>query len=244
MDASKFEAMLRLCAMKPTRRDAPRLLMGWVAGIASAQLAIHGTAARKRGKRCRKRKGKNARKTCATKQPNQPNAIPANPPLPFCASQADDAPCAGGKCLRGVCNPTPICTGGELPCLTGEECCGGECSPENKLCGRGPAGHVCLDGKDCASGVCVGHRCADTGCIFNNDYCILGVGTCHGGGFCLQAADGSGPRCGVDTGASGICNCTTHEECVAALGAGAFCANDSGPHCSCSGAPTFCVGPR
>jgi hypothetical protein len=94
------------------------------------------------------------------------------------------------------------------------------------------------------SGVCTGHRCADTGCLFNHDYCVAGIGSCHNGGFCLRPVGEAGPRCATDTGGSGICNCTTHQECVAALGAGAFCAQDTGPHCACATAPTFCVARR
>jgi hypothetical protein len=221
-------------AARATRQEGPRLRAA--------------TPKRRDGHRRKTRRRRKKNDSHPTTPPPPPPAPPPSPlpPPPFCAGQADDTVCEGGRCLQGVCNPTPTCAGGEQRCTADAVCCSGHCEPMEggKKCQYGAPGSVCLDGDSCLSGVCTGYRCVDTGCLFNNDYCISGVGTCHNGGFCLRPVGQTGPRCGSDTGAAGVCNCTTHQECVAALGTGAFCAQATGSHCACAGAPTFCVAPR
>lgn len=239
MDGFRFDGLTRSLATVGSRRRALALALS---GALASVVAREDAAAHDARKKCKKKSGQQKKK-CRKKARKHNDSHPTS----SCTGRPDDAVCPGGKCLQGVCNPTPSCTGGGQPCPTVGQCCVGTCDDEGNTCGRGPVGSVCLTGRDCVSGVCRGHRCADTGCIYNHDYCIFGQGPCHNGGFCLTllgASPDEGPRCGDNTGSSGICDCTSHQECVDALGAGAFCAQDTGPHCGCSGAATFCVAPR
>jgi hypothetical protein len=229
MDGRRFDSLMLFLSRQSSRRNLGALLSG-LATAASATIIERSGAAAKKKRHHKKKRGQSP-------PPSPP------PPPPTCATLPDDTNCDGGRCLGGVCNPTPTCAESGTACTApaAAACCSGSCHPVDFVCDRARAGGVCLSDGDCDSGVCVGYRCVDTGCLFNNDFCPFGLGTCHSTGFCLKPLGGGGPRCGSDTGASGLCNCTSHQQCVAALGAGAFCAVDTGPHCACSDGPTFCV---
>src|SRR5262245_26205117 len=145
------------------------ILAALVGGHAEAARATRQKAQRVRSATPERRDGCRRKKRCKRKkkhnQPIFPSPLsppPPPPPLPppFCAGQADDTVCDGGRCLQGVCNPTPACAGGEERCTTDDACCSGRCTPMEggRKCQFGAGGSVCVDGDACLSGVCTGYR--------------------------------------------------------------------------------------
>jgi hypothetical protein len=176
---------------------------------------------------------------------------PVSPPPPPCQGATDDTPCDGSdRCLLGRCNPRPTCGGTGASCSgvgTPGGCCSSSGCTVGEQCLWGEVGDPCYRISDCAPGLwCVGYVCMSTTCGPRADHCTSGNSRC-GEGFCLRPVDGGASRCGTQPPPFDRCGCTSHADC-ADLGAGAFCARDTGDHCgsaSCpAGATTFCAVPR
>ncbi|MEZ4473361.1 MAG: hypothetical protein R3F60_21755 [bacterium] len=158
---------------------------------------------------------------------------------PFCqargAGEVGAACAASGDCADGLCfaDRCRAPCGGGAPCGEGEACVplGGAawCLPS----GPGALGDVCGADAECAGGLCVGRRCAETceaqgecpppaACrpLRGGDFCVLECDAVSGEG-CLAAEqcvplDGGGGRCvlpgpGADIGEP----CQTLEDCTA-----------------------------
>jgi hypothetical protein len=142
MDTERFAVLLRGVAAPPSRRVLARALAGLVLG-GTLPAAWQQTSEAKKCAPCRKKKkGK-----CKGKLP-------------------DDTPCGqGGRCLKGRCNPAPVCRTVGVGCAVDNAvaCCSGVCRPADLTCRRGNSGAVCLSDLDCISGKCIGYRCQGQG---------------------------------------------------------------------------------
>lgn len=150
----------------------------------------------------------------------------------------DNFACTGDSCDLGVCYNNPISDGS---CTVGPGVAG-RCVVQGAAVTCLPApGEACIDGTDCASGVCV---CADDGCT--NRVCHeSGCATCHwdgdGIGSCQPTGVGNfGESCttsGFACGTSGGCLLANGQSCAQ----NGDCASG---HCECSGpdcAPTSMI---
>jgi hypothetical protein len=228
LDGNRFDALSISLGHVGTRRGALATLFAGAFGFLGRVDAGAKKGGGKKGKgKSGKKKGKKANRTV---------------PPPPCQGQPNDTPCEGsGRCLAGICNPAPVCP---VICA-GRPCCGTCNGPPEECVPSAPAGSPCLSGGDCVSGRCVGYRCLDTGCIYNQDYCANGTSTCHGSGLCLMPIGETAALCGYPA-PSGICGCRSKQDC-AVHGPTAFCALDNGSSspCPCT-APnsSFCALPR
>ena len=122
--------------------------------------------------------------------PDCPNCGPGQ----NCDSEAD--------CDTQVCGPDGLCASAACDdtTLNGDETdvdCGGSCD----VC---PNGSSCMDGSDCAQGVCDGGTCVAGSCIdmvLNGDETDVDCG----GPDCFSCPDGAGCDVGTDCG-SGVCD--------------------------------------
>jgi hypothetical protein len=104
------------------------------------------------------------------------------------------------------------------------------------------------DGAPCSGGTCQRGRCTTApapppppACSAEADFCANGTPSCGDSAVCVRPLGGGASRCGTFN--SLTCGCTTHEQCVGLLGAGAFCAQ-AGPECPCNTGTAFCSAPR
>jgi hypothetical protein len=125
--------------------------------------------------------------------------------------------CRGGDC---VCLPGNACDGNE-DCCPGEECCGGRC-----VASCGPGEELNPDTCQC--------QCANPFSCGGNENICGGDPNGPPLDICLCTPTIEG---GVDCGNNFVCDttpsCTTNQQCVNALGDGAFCQG---------GGPTGCCG--
>jgi hypothetical protein len=148
--------------------------------------------------------------------------------------------------------PSPAgaaCRDAGRPCRRRRDCCSNRC--RRGTCRPCRSADDCSVGADCIEGQCV--TIAGT-CSAGADTCLSGPGTgaisCNAGSpaacFCFQTIGGA-TRCGtvVDPPPGTCVGCTADDQCVTATDVvEAFCANDSGPRCSCdTGQPGFCALP-
>ena len=151
MDANRFADLLRPLTTVLSRRSLTRALAALGIGAAAPS-----TGEAKRCPPCRKKQNGKCRK----KKPDGTRCGDCR----ACRNgrcvpdeELDDAACGrDGKCLAGICNEKPDCSGAGETCAP-KPCCSAACS---EFCLAGDVGRPCLDGQDCISGSCSGYRCA------------------------------------------------------------------------------------
>jgi hypothetical protein len=154
MEPDRFESLLRLLSVSPSRRSAVRLLGAVVLGSPFA-LGGAGTDAHDAVKKCKKLEDKDKKKKCL-KKAKKHNAAHCGP---NCAGKSCGDDGCGGAC--GICTGGQTCQGGACACPSGQELCGSNCAPLCPLgfvrkpdCGCCNPGGNCATTADCCSGVC------------------------------------------------------------------------------------------
>ena len=186
MDADRFEAVLRILAEAPSRRDLARRLVGLTLSGPIAMLGLSTAEAKhkKRKRRKKREKHKKHKKKEKGCNPNCPQCQTCIPATNQCVPLPDTALCDDGDActLTDTCRGG-ICVGGDpVNCDSGQRCVDGTC--------------IC-DATSCATGCCEG-----TTCHLDDD---AACGTSGGG---CTACTGTTPSCGGgDPPTPGVCGC-------------------------------------
>jgi hypothetical protein len=144
VDALRFDVLTRALVDTAPRRA----ILGIGAASFLGVLGLDNADAKKTRKKCKKKCGPCEKCKKGT-----------------CKSKPDDTTCLGkGKCLRGRCNPLPICIGALNDCPPSGstvECCSGHCTSTGMVvaCSFSSPGGLCIDSDDCFGNPCVGYRC-------------------------------------------------------------------------------------
>ena len=149
-----------------------------------------------------------------------------------CACKGTLAAC-DGRCVD-IDSDDAHCGGCGNACGAGRACCAGGCVDTSTSDGNcGACGTVCPATQECVAG-----RCTTP-----NGGCAPGADSCANGGNSIPcAATGSGCICSQSTEGTTVCGfgntagaacgqCDTTEDCIALVGAGAFCVRTSGGCC-------------
>lgn len=266
MDGTCFDTMTRRLSLASSRRRA-------LGGVLLGALGLVGmdaeptTAKKKPCPPCKKRKKGKCKGTlpdgsaCDGGQcqggacvalavpPGPPPASPPPTPGPTCSDgikngRETDVDCGGPDCPPCALDQVCIYSG---DCRTGN-CDDRECEgcSSNFNCGFDPDGARCT----CVAGICyssgaTGETCQASATCGSVDACMRTSGICGHGGKCYLPLGGGAPRCATVAPAS--CGCTSHQQCAAAHGAGAYCVtfDPEFGFCTCGegGPTTFCAIP-
>jgi hypothetical protein len=246
MEAYRFEALLRIFAATPSRREALRALAalalsGALASLVSLEAPNEVTAWHRRRGHGAGHQLRDSRQVgpAKKKKKKKRKQSPPSPPGADCV-----ASCAGKVCGDDGCGGT--CG---VPCDICQECQGGTCVPRTngtncgncQQCQAGACVPCGATGQPCSNGVC--GSCGGTG-----QPCCTG-GTCQGGLGCKQDS-----TCGVCGGGGQVCcsgftcqagqQCAVNGFCGQCGGFGELCCfpGSCGPDFFCCGTePHICV---
>lgn len=153
MHATRFDQLARGLSHHSNRRTLLGVTIASLLSLPGQQVG----AAKKNKKRKKAQEKCKKRGTCWTFKKGK------------CKRTPDDTACRGsGKCLKGRCNPLPICVQALEACPAASlpiACCSRDCtnSGEYQGCSFSSPGGLCIDSGDCGPGrVCIGYRCRET----------------------------------------------------------------------------------
>jgi hypothetical protein len=217
-------AIARPISPRSSRRAVSGALIGVpLAGLLQDVLGIEDVAASKQRNRRKQRRRKERRR-------NENRASSSCTPTCTGRTCGDDG--CGGSC--GTCASPATCRNGVCGCPSGQFECQGRCIPTSECCTEANCG----TGQVCLQGQCVTWRGT---CQAGEDICTDLTHTCAGGDCLCVTSMSNQTRCAHPGGLADFftCDeCNSDADCAELYPGvlGAFCIQDTGSACPCSGA--------